>query len=133
MNAVSEWREANRANKLIYPRTHDELNKVIQKLTSKEIKEQNGLPKSALIRDYYDVQPLIDYGSVSRVATTLIRSGMHPLEAVQLAGALYLSPEYTPETIPLVENIHKVTKLLQSKKQEREIMSTKEPALLEPF
>ena len=124
MNVVGEWRKANCSNLLIHPDTHNELNKVIQGLTSKEIKQQNGLPKNALIRDFYDTQPLFDYGGVSRVATTLIRCGMHPLEAVKLAGALFLSPEHTPEAIPLVENIHKVTKLLESSKQERNLIES---------
>lgn len=131
MKAVSEWRTANHSNMLIFPNTHDELNKVIQGLTSKEIKQQNGFSKNTLIRDYYDTQPLIDYGSVSRVATTLIRCGMHPIDAVQMAGTLYLSPEHTAEPISLIANIHQVSKFLQANRQERELVSSPQLSLPE--
>ncbi|MEA5499542.1 hypothetical protein [Limnoraphis robusta] len=123
MNAVKEWQIKKKCSRKIYAQVHDELNKVVQSLTSQEIKRRNGLVKSALIRDYYDTEPLIDYGSLSRVATNLIRCDIHPIEAINLAAALYFSPERIPQEVPLIENIHKVTKLLEAKRQERQLKS----------
>lgn len=117
MEAVKEWQKANHASRKIYWQTHDALNEVIQGLKSRQIKANNNLPKSALIRDYYDTRPLIDYASLSRPAANLIRCGIHPLEAVKLAASLCLSTAHNPEPIPLIENIHKVSKLLEDKKQ----------------
>ncbi len=126
MNAVKEWQKKNKASRRIYAQVHDELNKVVQSLTAQQIKRRNGLVKSALIRDYYDTNPLIDYGSLSRVAANLIRCGIDPVEAIHLAAALYFSPDRVSQEIPLIENIHKVTKILEAKKQERELNSRNE-------
>lgn len=124
MAAVKEWQQANGTNRLIYSQTHDALNECIQGLKSKQIKELNNLPGSALIRDFYDTRPLIDYAAISRFAANLIRfNNMHPVDAVRLACDFYFPPEYTPEPVPFIENIHKVGKLLQAKKRERQLTS----------
>lgn len=121
MDAVKEWQQAHRASRHIYSQTHDALNKCIQGLKSRQIKESNNLPERALIRDYYDTRPLIDYVAISRFAANLIRySNTHPVEAVELACAFYFPPNYTVKPVPLVENIHKVSKLLQARQQEME-------------
>ena len=130
MAAVKDWQQANRASRKIYWQTHDALNECIQGIKSQQIKEQNHLTKSALIRDYYDTRPLIDYAAISRFAANLIRSGnMHPVEAVKLACTFYFPPDYTSKPVPLIENIHKVDKLLQAKKQERELASVAQMSL----
>ena len=124
MAAVKEWQQANGANRLIYSQTHDALNERIQGLKSKQIKEINNLPGSALIRDYYDTRPLIDYAAISRFAANLTRSGnMHPVDAVKMACVFYFPPEHTPEPVPLIDNIRKVGNLLEAKKRERKIIS----------
>ncbi|MBD2042227.1 hypothetical protein [Microcoleus sp. FACHB-672] len=130
MAAVKEWQVANRASRKIYSQTHDALNECIQGLKSREIKESNNLPDKALIRDYYDTRPLIDYGAISRFAGNLIRfSNIHPVEAVKLTCACYFPPSYAVKPLHLVENIHKVSKILQAKHQEME-PSEKIPPLL---
>lgn len=123
MNAVGKWQTNHKTSRKIYSQVHDELNKVIQSLTSREIKRRNGLAKSALIRDYYDTHPLIDYSSLSRVATNLIHSGIDPVEAIHLAAALYFPPERISNEIPLIENVYKVAKILKAKKQKRQLDS----------
>ena len=133
MAAVKEWQQANRTSRKIYWQTHDALNQCIQGVKSRQIKEQNNLPKGALIRDYYDTRPLIDYAAISRFAANLISSGnMHPVEAVKLACTFYFPPEHTPEPVPLSENIYKVGKMLQAKKQERSLASSTQLLLPEP-
>ncbi|MEH2382786.1 MAG: hypothetical protein V7K27_28525 [Nostoc sp.] len=119
MRAVNEWREVHRQSRAIFSDTHDEINKMLQGLSSKEIKLKNSLPKHVLIRDFYDTQPLNDYSAISRVTTTLIKCGIYPLESVRLASALYLSPEHIAEAIPLMDNIRKVGKFLAEQKSKR--------------
>lgn len=131
MEAVKEWQIKNGASRKIYWETHDALNECIQGVKSKQIKEQNGLPKSALIRDHYDTRPLIDYAAISRFAANVIKCGIHPIEAVKLACGFYFPPDYTPEAVPLIENIHRVARLLEAKKKEQELVRSPETLLLE--
>lgn len=133
MNAVKKWQIKQKYSRKIYSEVHDELNKVIQSLTSQEIKRRNGLVKSALIRDYYDTEPLIDYSSLSRVAANLIRCDIHPIEAINLAAVLYFSPERNPQEVPLKENIYKITKLLEAKRQQRKLNNQNQPYLPSSF
>lgn len=130
MGAVKEWQQAHRASRKIYSQTHDALNECIQGLKSRQIKESNNLPGRAFIRDYYDTRPLIDYAAISRFAANLIRSSnFHPVEAVKLACVFYFPPSYTVKPVPLTENIHKVSKLLQARQQEMELPGKTSPLL----
>lgn len=133
MEAVKEWQIKNHASRKIYWETHDAMNECIQGIKSRQIREQNGLPKNALIRDHYDTRPLIDYAAISRFAANVIRCGIHPVEAVKLACGFYFPPDYTPEAVPLIENIKRVAKLLQAKKHEQELVKGVEMPLLKVF
>jgi hypothetical protein len=121
MTSVKEWMRKNHLSRKICSDVHDELNNVIQNLPSKQIKLRNGLAKSALIRDYYDTSTLIDYSCLSRITANLVRCGIEPIEAVHISATLGLHPERIPQEIPLIENIHKVTKILEAKKRELEL------------
>lgn len=121
-SAIEEWRKANRASLKIYGDTQDAMNLVIQGLKSKEIKQNNKLSKSASIRDYFETRPLFNYSGLSRLATNFIHDHkMHPVEAVQTAGQLFLPSSYVPTPVPIVENVYKADRRLRTEKKNREL------------
>lgn len=121
-SAIEEWRKANHASIKIYSDTFDAINQVIQGLKSREIKQNNKLPKSASIRDYFDTNPLFNYSGLSRLAANFIRDRkMHPVEAVHMAGQLFLPSSYVPKPVPIVENVYKADRRLRTEKQNREL------------
>jgi transcriptional regulator with XRE-family HTH domain len=121
-SAIEEWRKANRASLKIYSDTFDAMNQVLQGLKSREIKQNNKLPKSASIRDYFEARPLFDYSGLNRLAANFIRDrNMHPVEAVHEAGKLFLPHGYIPKPVPIVENVYKADKRLRAEKEKREL------------
>jgi len=121
-SAIEEWRKANRASLKIYSDTFDAMNQVLQGLKSREIKQNNKLPKSASIRDHFETRPLFDYSGLSRLAANFIRDhNKHPVDAVNLAGQLFLPSSYVPTPVPIVENVNKADRRLQTEKKNREL------------
>jgi hypothetical protein len=119
-SAIEEWRKANRASQKIYSDTFDAMNQVLQGLKSKEIKQNNKLPKSASIRDYFETRPLFDYSGLNRLAANFIRDhNIPPVDAVHMAGKLFLPTSYVPKPVPIVENVYKADKRLRTEKQKR--------------
>lgn len=102
---------------------HDEMNKGIQSLTSKQIKQINKLTTKALIRDYFDTIPLDIYRIVTIIAANLVlREGMEPREAVRKACKLGVPPGYSPKPIPLVENVRVEGRKLRERERELQAM-----------
>jgi hypothetical protein len=121
-SAIGEWRKENSASRKIYSDTHDAMNQVLQGLKSKEIKRNNKLSKSASIRDHFETRPLFDYSGLSRLAANFIRDhNKHPVEAVHLAGQLFLPSSYVPTPVPIVENVYKADRRLRTEKKNREL------------
>lgn len=120
-DAICGWRDKHRASRKIFSDTYDTMNTLLQGLKSREIKTNNNLPKSALIRDYYDTRPLMDYSAITRLTTNQIRChDVHPVEAVKIVfGWLY--PEHNPQPAPLKENVYKAEKRLQSEAKQRRL------------
>lgn len=123
MSAVQEWQKINGLNlsRKIFADTNDALNKCLQGMRSREIKEQNHLHKSAAIRDYYDTRPLMNYSVLMKLAANQIRyQNIHPVEAVHKALDLYM-PNHKPEPIPVIENIKKADKRLKAEAERRRL------------
>ncbi|MBD1899311.1 hypothetical protein NDI44_19430 [Trichocoleus sp. DQ-A3] len=121
-SAIEEWRKANHASRKIYSDTYNAMNQVLQGLKSWEIKQNNKLPKSASIRDYFEARPLFDYSGLNRLAANFIRDrNKHPVEAVHEAGKLFLPHDYIPKPVPIVENVYKADKRLRAEKEKREL------------
>lgn len=122
MDAIRDWRKAHKASRKVFSEAQDVVNKRLQGLKSRQIKDRNGLAKSALIRDYFDAEPLIDYSAINRLAANLIiTKDMHPAKAVSIACDMYIKPGYTPAPVPLLENVHKADKRLAAEKRKRDI------------
>lgn len=126
MDAIKQWRERHRASRKVFWEAQDAANTRLQGLKSRQIKVDNGLPKSALIRDYYEAEPLIDYSAINRLAANLINGqDMHPVDAVNYACDLYLKPGFHPKLLPMVENVYKADRRLEaSKKKRKQILGT---------
>jgi hypothetical protein len=97
---------------------HDRINIGLQNHKSMEIKAANNLPKSALIRDFFAVEVLMNYSSVSQIATNFLKDGTasNPLEAVDMAFACFLPSNYIAKPCQLVEDINKVRQSLNKMK-----------------
>ncbi|UBF30037.1 hypothetical protein K9N68_38215 (plasmid) [Kovacikia minuta CCNUW1] len=118
MDAVKEYQKKHKTSRRIFWEAHDAINKRIQGLFSKEIKKVNGLSERTMIRDHYETRPLIDYSAINRLASNMIRiHGIHPVTAINHACDLYLTPEYIPQPLPIVENVFKAEKRLQQQKK----------------
>lgn len=129
-SAIEEWRKANRASQKIYSDTYDAMNLVLQGLKSREIKQNNKLSKSASIRDHFETRPLIDYIGLTRLAANFIHDrNMDPVKAVRLAGDLFLPSSYVPAPVPIVENVYKADRRLQTEKKNRELAAGKQLSL----
>jgi hypothetical protein len=95
-------------------------------LKSQEIKSENGLAKSALIRDHFDAEPLIDYSAINRLAANLINKyDTHPVDAVNQACDLYIKPGYKPAPVAILENVYKADKRLEAEKRQRSLAKGK--------
>lgn len=123
MSAVKYWLNKNslRLSRKIYSDTNEALNKCLQGINAREIKEQNNLSKSAAIRDYYDTRPLMNYSALIKLAANQIRyHNIHPVKAVHKALDLYM-PNHKPEPIPVIENIKKADKRLKAEAERRRL------------
>ncbi|HEY9799210.1 MAG TPA: hypothetical protein V6D25_02540 [Leptolyngbyaceae cyanobacterium] len=114
-SAIKEYGQKHHCiSRKLFSETYDAMNKLLQGLKAKEIREQNKLSKSVSLRDHYDTRPLIDYSTLSRLAANQIRyEDKHPVEAVRIAFQLLL-PKYTPEPFPIIENVYKADKRLKN-------------------
>jgi hypothetical protein len=89
-SAIAQWQRKQGIYKTelgakSFKNAHDQMNLRIQDLRSRQIKESNNLPHSALIRDYFDVSVIVDYSSISQLSTNFLRSGIakDPVEAIR--------------------------------------------------
>lgn len=122
MTAVRDWQKRHKASRKIFWQTHDAMNKRIQGLLSKEIKQRNNLTVNSYIRDHYETRPLIDYSAINRLATNFVSvHDMNPVDAVNQACELYLLPGYTPHPLQMVENVFKADKRLKTHKKIMEL------------
>lgn len=105
----------------LFSDTFDEMNKLLQGLKAREIRQQNNLSRSALLRDYYDTRPLMDYSALSRLTANQIRyHDKHPVEAVLIAFNLLL-PKHTPQPVPIVENVYTADKRFRALAKQRKL------------
>lgn len=120
----SAIREYGQKHNCIGPRlfsdTNDEMNKLLQGLKAREIREQNKLSKTVSLRDHYDIRPLMDYSALTRLTTNqILEEDKHPVEAVRIAFKLLL-PKHKPQPVPIIENVYKADKRLKNiEKQKR--------------
>ena len=97
----------------LFKDAHDRINLRLQDLRSREIKEANKLPKSALIRDYFDSSVVVDYSSISQLSANFLKNGIarNPVEAVDMACDCYLPTDYAARPCKLVGDINKISQL----------------------
>lgn len=109
MNVIVEYAVKNKLSPIkLCSQVHDAINERIQGLKSKQIKELNGLPLGDLIRDYFDVSPLVTYSAINKLAKNRIKdSQVEPIQAVHEACDWYLGKAYKPKPIPIAENLYK--------------------------
>ncbi|MEH1908324.1 hypothetical protein [Nostoc sp.] len=94
----------------LFSDTHDAMNKLLQGLKAREIREQNKLSRSVSLRDHYDTRPLMDYSALSRLTANQIRYHQkQPVEAVRIAFELLL-PKHIPQSVPIIENVYTADK-----------------------
>lgn len=99
---------------------HDEMNKRIQGHKAKEIKMKGGLPLFDLMRDYFEVQPLVTYSSINKIAKNRIEdANVHPIQAVNEACDMYLGSNYQPKLCKIVENINSQGQRIKAAKAKR--------------
>jgi len=108
MDVVVTWAQ----NHKISPRklasaVHDAMNERIQGMKSKEIKALNGLPLSALLRDFFEAPPLVGYAAINKLAKNAIEDrGVEPIRAVHEACDSYFGLAYTPKPLEIAENLY---------------------------
>ena len=125
MNSVVKWAESNKAN----PRTlcsdvHDLMNERIQGAKSQELKLMGGLPIARLLRDHFDVVPLVGYSAINILAKNNIEDrGLSPLDAVNDACDSYLGMNYQPKPVRIVENIYSVGKRIRSARKKKRLQA----------
>jgi phage anti-repressor protein len=109
---------------------YNEINKSIQSLTSKEIKDYNNLSKHSSIRDRFDLMTLDDYSAITRLVINAVRdNGMDPKKAVWKASAQWLGVNYVAKPVKLDEDIKKQGTRLNRVKSQLKSMKHKEALL----
>jgi hypothetical protein len=123
VSAIAHWLHkqkiyGSKGGQTYFKEAHDRINLGLQNLRSRDIKTLNNLPKSALIRDYFDVDVLVTYSSISQIAANFLNNKMacNPIEAVDMAFTCYLPSNYIAKPCELVENINKVGSNLKKMK-----------------
>ncbi|MEH1829450.1 MAG: hypothetical protein V7L22_29625 [Nostoc sp.] len=105
----------------LFSDTHDAMNKLLQGLKAREIREQNKLSRNVSLRDHYDTRPLMDYSAISRLTANQIRyHDKHPVEAVRIAFELLL-PKHIPQSVPIIENVYRADKRLKDVAKQRRL------------
>ncbi|QSJ17965.1 hypothetical protein JYQ62_03650 [Nostoc sp. UHCC 0702] len=105
----------------LFSDTHDAMNKLLQGLKAREIREQNKLSRSVSLRDHYDTRPLMDYSALSRLTANQIRyQDKHPVDAVRIAFELLL-PKHIPQPVPIIENVYTADKRLRKVAKQRRL------------
>ncbi|MDZ8110080.1 MAG: hypothetical protein RM338_31405 [Nostoc sp. DedQUE12a] len=105
----------------LFSDTHDAMNKLLQGLKAREIREQHKLSRSVSLRDHYDTHPLTDYSALSQLAANQIRyQDKHPVEAVRIAFELFL-PKHIPQPVPIIENVYTADKRLRKVAKQRSL------------
>jgi hypothetical protein len=124
VSAIAHWQHkqgiyGSKNGVKYFKETHDQINLGLQNLKSRAIKAANNLPKSALIRDYFEVEVLVNYSSISQIAANYLNSGKasNPLDAVDMAFDCFLPPAYVAKPCQLVENINTVGRKLNKMKK----------------
>ena len=123
VSAIAHWQHkqkiyGSKSGQTSFKEAHDHINLGLQNLRSRDIKKSNNLPKSALIRDYFEVDVLVDYSSISQIAANLLNNetACNPIKAIDMAFACYLPSNYIAKPCALVENINKVGSNLKKMK-----------------
>jgi hypothetical protein len=123
VSAIAHWQHKQKiygseGGQTSFKEAHDRINLGLQNLRSRDIKKSNNLPKSALIRDYFEVAVLVNYSSISQIAANFLNNEMacNPIEAIDMAFACYLPSNYIAKPCDLVENINKVGSNLKKMK-----------------
>lgn len=123
VKAIAHWQHkqkiyGSKDGTKYFKAAHDRINLGLQNLSSQEIKSANNLPKSALIRDYFDSDVLINYSSISQIASNFLSdsTASNPVEAIDMAFACFLPKTYVAQPCQLVENINKVRQKLSKVK-----------------
>lgn len=105
----------------LFSDTHDAMNKLLQGLKAREIREQNKLSRSVSLRDHYDTRPLMDYSALSRLTANQIRyQDKHPVDAVRIAFELLL-PKHVPQPVPIIKNVYTADKLFRKVAKQRRL------------
>lgn len=133
MDAVVRWAIQHRANPIkLASKVHDTMNQRIQGLKSQEIKLMNGLPLGALIRDYFDASPLVNYVAINKLAKNAIEDrGIEPIQAVHEACDAFLGASYQPQPASIVENVYAQGRRLRAAKSEKQLRTGVQLSLLD--
>jgi hypothetical protein len=105
-------------------KVHDTMNERIQGARAKDIKTFNGLPLSALLRDYFDTKPLHIYAAINRIAINrIIDANINPIDAAHQACDLYLGARYIPKLVNKVENLYAQGRKIQQARRKKALPS----------
>jgi hypothetical protein len=123
-SAIAQWQRKRGIYKTEegarwFKSAHDQMNLRLQDLKSRQIKESNNLPPSALIRDHFEVPLMVDYSSISQLSANFLKNGVvkDPVEAVTMACDCYLPDRYTATPSQLLENINQLSRRLDNTRQ----------------
>ena len=108
MDVVVTWAQNHKASPIrLAAAVHDAMNERIQGMKSQEIKALNGLPLSALLRDFFEAPPLVGYAAINKLAKNAIEDrGVEPIQAVHEACDSYFGLAYTPKPLEIAENLY---------------------------
>lgn len=113
---------------------HDVMNERIQGHQANHLKKIGCLSKRAMLRDYFEAPPLVDYSAINRLARNGIQDrALEPVQAVHEACDFYLGKEYVPKVVPIAENLYKQERRLQAVKQQKRLNTGIQLSLLEGF
>lgn len=101
---------------------HDTMNERIQGVKSQEVKRANNLSGHCLIRDHFEVRPLIDYATINRIAkNAIVDRGVHPVQAVHEACDHCLGLSYEAKPVEIVESVHVQGRRIKKARKQKQL------------
>jgi len=123
MNVVVAWAKNHKVSpRRLASAVHDAMNERIQGMKSQEVKALNGLPLSALLRDFFEAQPLVGYAAINKLAKNAIEDrGVEPIQAVHEACDSYFGLAYTPKPLEIAEDLYVQGRRLKTARNQKRL------------
>jgi len=128
MDVVVLWAQNHKASPIrLAAAVHDAMNERIQGMKSQQIKALNGLPLSALLRDFFEAPPLVGYAAINKLAKNAIEDrGVEPIQAVHEACDSYFGLAYTPKPLEIAENLYVQGRRLKTARNQNRLIQGKQ-------